>query len=121
MAVAELITFCYIYGVDRMIKDIQFMLGFKINIFWTICWKFVTPPLMFAIVIYTLWYFELPVDGDQEYPTVAHIVGWCLTAACLIQVPIFALHKIYRRSGTSLIEVRHRQSEMKSIFQQCCL
>lgn len=106
LAIAELYTFCYIYGVTRMCNDIQFMLGLYPSRFWTICWRFVTPGLMTIIVIYTLWFLKMPKDGDYEFPTIAHVVGWCLAILGLIQVPIFAVHKIYNRNGDTLLEVR---------------
>lgn len=82
------------------------MLGFTPGIFWRVCWRFVTPVLMQVIVIYYLWNFEHPKDGQQEYPVIAHFIGWCLAAIGLLQVPIFAIHKIYRRSEDSFYKVR---------------
>lgn len=95
LALGQLIVFCFIYGVNRVSKDIQFMLGFRPNIFWTVCWQFITPGLMTAIVIYTLWNFEIPRNGNQNYPDIALVIGWCLSAIGLLQVPIFAVFTIF--------------------------
>lgn len=89
-----------------MCKDIQFMLGFYPNIFWKSCWRFLTPGLMTVIVVYTLWFFELPKDGKAEFSTIAHFVGGCLAMLGLIQVPIFAVYKIYHRTDDTLWGVR---------------
>lgn len=107
LAIVQLFAYCYVYGVTRLCKDIEFMLGFYPNLFWTICWRFITPGLMLAIVIYTLIFFELPKDGDYEFPVWAHVTGWFLTTVGLIQVPIFAYHRIRRRQGATLWEVSH--------------
>ncbi|EDO64444.1 AGAP010859-PA, partial [Anopheles gambiae str. PEST] len=34
LAVFELLTFAWIYGVNRVCKDIEFMLGIKTGLFW---------------------------------------------------------------------------------------
>lgn len=104
-AVFELYAFCYIYGVNRICSDIQFMLGYYPNILWKGCWIFVTPILMTAIVGYTMWSFEPPKDGDQEYPAVAHTVGWCLTVVGFIHIPIFAVYAISHQEGKNFLEV----------------
>lgn len=100
LAVAELIVFCYIYGVNRICKDVEFMLDRKMGLYWKICWRFLTPGLMIAIAIYTLWNFELPKDGDYDFPVVAHIIGWSVSAICLSQVIIFAVYKFMRTKKT---------------------
>jgi solute carrier family 6 amino acid transporter-like protein 5/7/9/14 len=81
------------------------MLGFYPNLFWRLCLKYITPGLMTVIVIYTLWNFEIPKDGQQDYPQIVTAIGWCLAAIGLIQVPIFAFHKIYHRKDKTFIEV----------------
>jgi solute carrier family 6 (neurotransmitter transporter, glycine) member 5/9 len=102
VAIAELYTFCYIYGVDRFCKDIEFMLGFRPNIYWRTCWRFITPGLMSVILAYTLWTLEPLKDGDRDYPPIAHVIGWCITALGVIQLPIFAIYAIYKHPESSL-------------------
>lgn len=106
LAIAELYTICYIYGVDRFCKDIEFMLGFRPSIFWRVCWKFVTPGLMSVILGYTLFTLEPLKDGDRNYPQVAYVIGWCISALGLIQLPIFAIYAIYKQKGVTMMEVR---------------
>lgn len=115
LAVAELFAFCYIYGVNRICKDIEFMLGIKMNLYWRVCWRFLTPGLMGIIVFYTLWHFELPMDGNFNYPLIAHVVGWILAAISLSQVLIFAAHRIYGQiDDKSLWKVKQRQKLLYS-------
>jgi solute carrier family 6 (neurotransmitter transporter, glycine) member 5/9 len=106
LAIGELYAFCYIYGVERVCKDIEFMLGFRPNVFWQVCWRYLTPGLMTLIVLYTLWRYEAPKDGGQDYPPLAHVIGWLLTTLGLIQVPLFAIYKIHYSKGITLWEVR---------------
>lgn len=54
LAIVELMAFCWIYGVKRLCDDVYFMLGYRPNIIWRICWQFVTPLVMIVIFIYSL-------------------------------------------------------------------
>lgn len=105
LAIAELYTFSWIYGVDRFCKDIEFMLGFRPNIYWRTCWRFITPVLMSVILLYTLITLEPIKDGDNEYPSIAITIGWCISALGLIQLPLFAVIAIYNQNGKTLLEV----------------
>lgn len=105
LAIAELYTFCYIYGVDRICSDIEFMLGFYPNLYWRLCWKYITPSLMTIILVYTLLNLEPLKDGDQDYPETAYFVGRCITSLGLIQLPLFALYAIFTQRENTLIEV----------------
>jgi solute carrier family 6 amino acid transporter-like protein 5/7/9/14 len=58
LAVFEIITFSWIYGVNRLCKDIEFMLGIKTGPYWRICWRFVTPTMLISIFIYHIVMYE---------------------------------------------------------------
>lgn len=52
LAVFEMFTFAWIYGVGRICRDIEFMLGIKTGLYWRICWGFITPVMLAAILFY---------------------------------------------------------------------
>ena len=109
LSVAELLTFCYIYGVDRICKDIEFMLDRKMGYYWKICWRYVTPGLMTIIAVYTLINFELPKDGNYDFPVSAHVIGWTIASISLSQVIIFAVYRLsHQKSNTSFWEVKKK-------------
>ena len=95
LAILELITFCWIYGVDRLCKDAEFMLGFKPGLYWRICWKYISPTLMIIIFIYSLAYQEPLKYQGKDYPTVAIALGSCLSIIGLIQLPIWGFYAIF--------------------------
>jgi hypothetical protein len=37
---------CLSAGLQRFCEDIEMMIGFKPNIFWKVCWAFVTPTIL---------------------------------------------------------------------------
>lgn len=102
LAVFEMIAFCYIYGVNRICKDVEFMLGYTPGIFWRWCWWFVTPLIMTSIVIYSFVNYEHPKDNVNEFPSIAHVVGWSITAMGLIWLPLLMILKIFKKKNEKL-------------------
>ncbi|XP_052900292.1 sodium-dependent nutrient amino acid transporter 1-like [Anopheles moucheti] len=104
LAIAELIAIGWVYGVDRLCKDTEFMLGHRPNIYWRLCWRWITPLLMFVILIYNLITLEPLMYKQYVYPTIAYDIGWCIFAFGLLQLPIWAAYAIYKQSGKTLNE-----------------
>jgi len=51
IAICECVGVCYFYGIKRFSDDIEYMTGSRPNLFWKICWMFITPAAMLAILI----------------------------------------------------------------------
>ncbi|XP_017675151.1 PREDICTED: sodium- and chloride-dependent neutral and basic amino acid transporter B(0+) isoform X1 [Lepidothrix coronata] len=102
-AVLEVAGVVYIYGGNRFIQDIEMMIGHKSRLFWLwwrICWFFVTPALLMAILLWSLATFSPPSYGSVQYPTWGSAVGWCMIIFCVIWIPIVAIVKIVKAEGT---------------------
>ena len=68
-ALAEVLVAAWIYGTDAMEGDIEFCCGFKskIQAFWNICWKFVSPTLLAVIICFSLYdLFSGEIKGNFE-------------------------------------------------------
>lgn len=116
LAIIEIFTVSWIYGVDRFCDDIEFMLGKKTGAYWRICWKFVTPAAMTAIFVYFLITWQTPRYQNYEFPATMNgnsklissfkiyftflflAIGWSISCICLIQVPLWALIAILKQS-----------------------
>ena len=107
LVVFELGTFCWIYGVDRICKDIQFMLNRKIGLYWRICWRYLTPGLSVFLVGYYYYDFEHQRNnnlGSKPYPDWAYVVGWTLAFSGLIQLPAIAIYNVLKNEAPTLRE-----------------
>ncbi|XP_055625250.1 sodium-dependent nutrient amino acid transporter 1 isoform X3 [Toxorhynchites rutilus septentrionalis] len=104
LAIAELVALGWIYGVDRLCKDVEFMLGFRPNLYWRLCWRWITPVLMFAILMYNLATLEPLTYQGYVYPSIAYVFGWCIAAFGLLQLPIWAIRAVVKQDGSSLSE-----------------
>nr|XP_029711978.1 sodium-dependent nutrient amino acid transporter 1-like isoform X2 [Aedes albopictus] len=104
LAIAELITIGWIYGVDRLCKDVEFMLGVRPNLYWRLCWKWITPLMMAAILIYNLVTLEPLTYQGYVYPTIAYDFGWSIAAFGLLQLPIWGTYAILKQDGKNWTE-----------------
>ncbi|XP_077303654.1 sodium- and chloride-dependent neutral and basic amino acid transporter B(0+)-like [Lithobates pipiens] len=101
-AVLELVAVIWIYGGNRVILDIEMMLGKKHWIFWLwwrVCWYFVSPVLLAAILIWSLVTYEATGYGGVVYPKWAIVLGFLMVVFCLIWIPIIAIVKVIQAKG----------------------
>uniref|UniRef100_A0A336MM73 Transporter n=1 Tax=Culicoides sonorensis TaxID=179676 RepID=A0A336MM73_CULSO len=97
LAIIELMTFCWIYGVKRLCDDVYFMLGYRPNVIWRMCWKFITPIVMIVIFIYSLISLKPVTYNGYVYKDSHYAIGWCITALGISQVPIWATVSFLRQ------------------------
>ncbi|EDV55125.2 sodium-dependent nutrient amino acid transporter 1 isoform X1 [Drosophila erecta] len=99
LAIGELVAVAWIYGVNRFCEDIKFMMGIETGWYWRLCWRFITPGLMTAVLIYMLLDMSALEYKGVGYPTLAHVFGCFLATLGLIQLPGWALYAIYKKRG----------------------
>ncbi|XP_055596970.1 sodium-dependent nutrient amino acid transporter 1-like [Uranotaenia lowii] len=95
LAVFELLTFAWIYGVDRVCKDIEFMLGIKTSLFWRICWGILTPLVVTIILLFSIINYEA-----KKVPAGYNAMGWILYTIAVLQLPAWAMYAWFKNSHT---------------------
>ncbi|XP_013379895.1 sodium- and chloride-dependent glycine transporter 2 [Lingula anatina] len=113
MGLSEVLIIAWIYGGNRLYDDIEMMIGYKPNIIWQICWRFLTPVLLFIAFVLTVRDYKAPFYGTYSYPPSAIQFGWFLASVPLIPIPIVAVYQIYKTPGpfTQRIRTLLRPSE----------
>ena len=106
LSLTECIVIGWIYGADRFLKDIEFMIGYMPSKWWKICWKFVTP-----FVIMFIWLFSVsqlkPVSyADYHYPEWAIIIGWLVGLASIVPLPLYMIYSIMQTQGNLIHRVK---------------
>merc|ERR1712106_1209105 len=92
----------WIYGADRFLEDMKYMLGFYPypRFFWKWAWKIVSPSIVILILVITWVDYDGNTCGEYEFPAWANAVGWMITFSSVILIPIVAVIKIYNEEGT---------------------
>ncbi|KAG7302653.1 hypothetical protein JYU34_012604 [Plutella xylostella] len=116
-AIVETIGVFWIYGLENLCIDIEFMLGIKTSWYWRVCWSIVTPAIMITVFMYTLITTESLVFGDgYVYPNGAYVAGTLLQYAGIALIPIFIMFSLWKyRSGT-LVETVKRAFRKKASY-----
>lgn len=98
LAVAELFCFCWMYGVDRICRDIEFMLSIRTSILWRTCWKFITPTVLLIILIVTF------ISGGKPkgFADVYHVLGWFIYALAVLPLPLWGMYVVAKQPKGSI-------------------
>uniref|UniRef100_A0A182M6Y4 Transporter n=1 Tax=Anopheles culicifacies TaxID=139723 RepID=A0A182M6Y4_9DIPT len=90
IAFFECIGVSYIYGLKRFADDIELMTGARPNLYWMLCWKYISPIAMITILVAS--FLELASEGSS-YPGWNALTGstdrlewphWCIVVAILL-------------------------------------
>ncbi|XP_055372359.1 sodium-dependent nutrient amino acid transporter 1-like isoform X2 [Condylostylus longicornis] len=104
LGIMELIVLGWVYGVDRLCKDTEFMIGKNPGLYWRICWGFLTPAIMLAILIYTFASYSPIEYKDIKYPEWAYALGWTISAIGIMQVPIWIVVAVIKQPGETFLD-----------------
>jgi len=89
LATLEAVGLGWFYGIKRLNENIRLMLDINLNLYWKICYQFITPVI--AIIMLGITFVsngELTLfDGKYVYPRWAHSFGYFVVATCLC--PLF--------------------------------
>ncbi|XP_072919006.1 sodium- and chloride-dependent glycine transporter 1 isoform X2 [Hemitrygon akajei] len=98
------IAIMYIYGHNNYFKDVEMMLGFPPPKFFQICWRFVSPSIIFFILVFTVIQYKPITYNNYIYPTWAVTLGFLMALSSVICIPIYAFWKICNTDGSTFWE-----------------
>ncbi|XP_064611059.1 sodium- and chloride-dependent glycine transporter 1-like isoform X2 [Liolophura sinensis] len=96
----ECFALCYIYGYKNFAADIKMMLGREPFIYWRICWCFITPGLLFAVIVFkAIEYTPASYGDDYVFPNWAQALGWLICLFPVMAMPGWFLFYYCRNGG----------------------
>lgn len=113
IAFFECISVSYVYGLRKFADDIEMMTGSRPNVYWMLCWKYISPIAMLTILSasiynlltegssYPVWQSNTGVTSNEEWPTWCIIAAICLIGVAIIWIPLVA---VCRLLGVKIIE-----------------
>ncbi|CAB3364110.1 Hypothetical predicted protein [Cloeon dipterum] len=99
-ALFECVAVSWFYGLEKLSKDVEAMLGFRPGLYWRVCWKFISPSFLIGIILFGLLYHEPLKYMDYSYPTWAEWLGWGIATSSILMIPIVAVFQIAKSPGT---------------------
>ncbi|XP_067685248.1 sodium- and chloride-dependent glycine transporter 2-like [Haliotis asinina] len=103
----ECIVINWIYGWKRFGRDIQMMIGKQYPIVLKLLSTYVTPFILFASLIFSLFCYDHPSYGEYIYPEHAKVIGILMAVVMSLPIPIALLHQLIKRKGTFCERLRH--------------
>uniref|UniRef100_A0A452G902 Transporter n=1 Tax=Capra hircus TaxID=9925 RepID=A0A452G902_CAPHI len=98
------VSIMYIYGHQNYFQDIRMMLGFPPPLFFQICWRFVSPAIIFFILIFSVIQYQPITYNQYQYPSWAVAIGFLMALSSVICIPLYALFQFCRTDGDTLLQ-----------------
>nr|DBA17728.1 TPA: hypothetical protein GDO54_016056 [Pyxicephalus adspersus] len=98
------VAIMYIYGHRNYFKDIEMMLGFPPPLFFQVCWRFISPAIIFFILIFTVIQYRPITYNDYIYPGWAISLGFLMALSSVICIPGYAFFKIWQSDGDTFLQ-----------------
>ncbi|GBN66106.1 Sodium- and chloride-dependent glycine transporter 2 [Araneus ventricosus] len=95
----ETIVVAWIYGADRFALDICLMTKRMPSLWWKLCWCYITPTIITALLIFIFVNHTAITYDDYIYPDWSIVIGWILAMCSIAPVPLFAVWKLLRGKG----------------------
>ncbi|KAG8186626.1 hypothetical protein JTE90_021778 [Oedothorax gibbosus] len=100
ISLLETIAVAWVYGVDRFLLDIKLMTNRTPSIWWKLCWRFITPAAIIAILLFILVNHTAITYNTYVYPTWSIFIGWIVALCSIAPIPIVAISTILNEEGT---------------------
>ncbi|CAH1389580.1 unnamed protein product, partial [Nezara viridula] len=101
----ELVGFLWVYGVDTLCNDFEFVLGYKLSKIWNIIW-FTTP--IFLVIVEVSSLFLLPLNGeDVEDDRWVYLTGWFMYMFLWLIIIVIGLWQLCAQVDYNLAQKLH--------------
>ena len=105
LAIIEIIAIFWIYGLENICNDLEFMLNRHVTLYWRLCWGVVTPCLMLLIFLYSLVNFASPTYSKLHFPDGYLAAGWAIFAIGMLQLPLWGAWVVSRKNEGNISKV----------------
>ncbi|KAI5697135.1 hypothetical protein M8J75_005763 [Diaphorina citri] len=106
VAFFEVVAVAWIYGSDKLARNVHHMTGKFPSLYFRFCWSIAAPLLILGIWLFSLVDYEPPSfnNGRYVFPRWAEITGWTINILCLIAIPIAAILVVGNMEGKTFSE-----------------
>jgi len=122
LAFFESIAIGWVYGAERLLDNIETMIGYRPCKWWAICWKFAAPLIILVTFLYGLIMWDgIKFGGGYVYPDWAEGLGWLLCFSSMICMPIGAMWQIYKKYSLNRYALQQNEWSMLSLLKEAAL
>eukprot|EP00112_Aurelia_sp_Birch-Aquarium-sp1_P025501 Seg850.3 transcript_id=Seg850.3/GoldUCD/mRNA.D3Y31 product="Sodium- and chloride-dependent GABA transporter 1" protein_id=Seg850.3/GoldUCD/D3Y31 len=113
LAMFEAICIGWFYGTEKLRHNVFCMTGSKPGIWWTLCWRYFSPVIIFTVFIFSLVKWKgVTYNTTYKYPAWAEVIGWLLASTSMVCIPIGLVAAFVNSKGSvqevyQLIKIQH--------------
>jgi len=96
----QTIAICWVFGAKKFYLCIEDMIGYKVSMYWYICWCFLAPAFMLFIFIFYFVKYTPITMGDYVYPPWGEAFGFMISLSSVLWVPGYAIYFCLSSSGS---------------------
>ncbi|XP_052802357.1 sodium- and chloride-dependent neutral and basic amino acid transporter B(0+)-like isoform X2 [Mya arenaria] len=100
VALIEVISISWVYGLDRLSEDTQVMLGRPLYAVFRWLLAFISPAIVLVILFLSCVEYVPPNYGSYHYPGYAQAIGWGTVVVTVAPIFGYAILNLYRAKGT---------------------
>ncbi|XP_071091425.1 sodium- and chloride-dependent glycine transporter 2-like [Haliotis cracherodii] len=96
----ECVVINWIYGSKRLSNDIEMMTGRRFPVLLKILSSYLTPFILFASLICSLFLYDPPSYGEYIYPEYAKVIGIMVAVVMSLPIPITFVYQVVMGKGS---------------------
>ncbi|XP_071091426.1 sodium- and chloride-dependent glycine transporter 1-like [Haliotis cracherodii] len=96
----ECVVINWIYGSKRLGNDIEMMTGRRFPVLLKILSSYLTPIILFASLICSLFLYDPPSYGEYIYPEYAKVIGIMVAVVMSLPIPITFVYQVVKGKGS---------------------
>ncbi|XP_046568379.1 sodium-dependent proline transporter-like [Haliotis rubra] len=100
----ECIVVSWIYGIRRISKDVEMMIGKPLPMPVKILWALITPSILTITFTLTLLRYQPPTYGKYKFPSYASTIGWIIAVLPLLPIPVYMVMTVRKHMTTNSLK-----------------
>ncbi|KAJ4932648.1 hypothetical protein JOQ06_011065 [Pogonophryne albipinna] len=101
VSLVQCVAVGWAFGAERIRDALEDMTGQRPGVFYTVCWRYVTPLICTVCFIgFFLDFQPLKTSDGSVYPNWANNLGWAIAMSSVVTIPICAVSKFYFTEGS---------------------
>ncbi|XP_078589306.1 sodium- and chloride-dependent GABA transporter 1-like [Branchiostoma floridae x Branchiostoma japonicum] len=107
IAFFEVVAISWIYGANRLARNVEEMTGNKPWLYFIVCWYGLSPMLIGGIMVFGFIQYTPVRYGSYYYPGWGQGIGWAIASLSIICLPIGAIHALMKEKGGFVQRLRN--------------
>ncbi|GFS85328.1 sodium- and chloride-dependent glycine transporter 2 [Nephila pilipes] len=99
ISLLETVAVSWVYGVDRFLHDIFLMTKKMPSVWWKLCWCYITPATIIALLLFILVNHTAITYNDYVYPSWSIGIGWIIAMCSITPIPIVGAVILFKEKG----------------------